>query len=71
MKLFRRAKNQQPAAGPAEGPASNPFQPDPLGAAWATLGLDDFGIIGTHHLPLDWLGSSGEATESSAGPFPC
>ena len=71
MKLFRSAKNPQPAAGLAEGPASLPFQPSPLGAAGATLGLDDFGIIGTHHLPLDWLGSSGEATESSAGPFPC
>lgn len=64
MKLSHSPKNQPSAAEPAKGPAAVPLSVGRLGAGWFGIGLDDFGILGTHRLPLDWIGA-GDASQTA------
>jgi hypothetical protein len=69
MKLCRSPKNQQCAVEPDAGPAEIPLPVGHIGAGWPALGLDDFGILGTHRLPLDWIGG-GDVSETAPELFP-
>lgn len=69
MKLFHSPKNQPSPAEPAKGPAAVPLSVGLIGAAWPAIGLDDFGILATHRLPLDWIGA-GEVSQYSPELFP-
>ena len=69
MKPCHSPKSPQSAAELAEGPAAIPLSVGHIGAGWPALGLDDFGILGTHHLPLDWIGG-GDVSQPSPDLFP-
>ena len=56
MKPCPSPKLPHPAAEPAEGPVAIPLSVGHIGAGWPALGLDDFGILATHYLPIDWIG---------------
>lgn len=64
MKPCPSQKLLQPAAEPAQGPAAVPLSVGHIGAGWPALALDDFGILGTHYLPTDWIGG-GEVNRNS------
>ena len=69
MKPCPSPKLLRPAAEPAEGPAAIPLSAGHIGAGWPALGLDDFGILGTHYLPTDWIGG-GEVNRNTPELFP-
>lgn len=69
MKLSHSPKNQPSAAEPAKGPAAVPHSVGRIGAGWLGIGLDDFGILATHRLPLDWIGA-GDASQTALELFP-
>lgn len=69
MKPCHSPKHPQSPAEPPEGSADASLSVGHIGAGWPALGLDDFGILGTHHLPLDWVGG-GDVSQNSPELFP-